>query len=422
VAGTLFSWAQPRTTAAAPTAQASRPIPARVDTVSTRIVTTLALAFSPDGARLAVLGFCSKEGKSLCVEVIDARSRRSVALLDTPSERAGLIGGALAFSPDGKLLAAGQHILRVWRTSDWQPAFDIPGPFSQGVYAADNVAALTFTGDSRLIAALYGNVWYPQTVDMSRRDQVGPLSDDRIAALRSGRVPSHFPVNIVGFFDTATGRQVADAYPTGGDPRSTGILSSAVIPIGDSSDIYVAWAKAEPSDAPPPLRLAYYAGRLGPGAAEPPISLPLIESATALAVSSDGATLFAGSSTGNTSGSFGPPTGTSELPRNNSPILIHRAGETTQTTSLPAGRVAALALTPRGDLISYSKTTSDKGPVQVWNPETGALIASYALPGFRGVLAEWSIGWAIDADHRLVAVSKQRMFGATDQLLILHVP
>ena len=399
-------------------AQASRPIPARVDRVSTRIVTTLALAFSPDGAHLAVMGFCNKELQSLCIEVIDARSWRSVAILDVPSERANLIGGALAFSPDGKLLAAGQHILRVWRTDDWRAAFDIPGPFSQGLYAADPVVALTFTGDGKLIAALYGRVWYPQTVKVSTPQQLVALSTARTDALRSGGVPSHFPVNIIGFFDTGAGRAIAVAFPTGRDPKSEGILSPAVTPIANSSDIYLAWAKALPSDASPPQTLAFYAGRVGPGTAEPPIPLPFVESATALAVSSDGATLVAGSSTGNRDSRFGPPTGTDELPRNNSPIVIHRAGETTPTTSPPAGKVLALALTPRGDLISSGKTGRYEGQAQVWNPETGDLTASYALNG----LDLWSVGWALDANHRLVAVSKQRIFGMTDQLLIFRVP
>lgn len=161
---------------------------------------------------------------------------------------------------------------------------------------------------------------------------------------------------------------------------------------------------------------------MGPSAAEPPSQLPFIESATALAISSDGATLIVGSSTGNRSSSFGPPTGASELPRNNSPSLIHRSGETTQTTSMPAGKVLALALTARGDLISYSKTTGDDGPVQVWNRQSGDLIASYAFSGFRGFDQGWSIGWDFDAAHRLVAISKPRILGVTDQLLILHVP
>jgi WD40 repeat protein len=394
-------------------------MPARVERVSTKIVTTLALAFSPDGGHLALLGFCDKQRQSLCVEVLDARSRRSVALLDVPSERAALAGGALAFSPDGKSLAAGQHILRVWRTSDWQPALDIPGPFARGTWAADVVIGLTFTGDSNSLAANYRGVWYPQTVEVRTRSQNADLYAARLAALRSGGTPSYFLVNLVSFYDAATGRKTADAYPVGHDPTSGGVLSPAVISIGTSSDLYVAWAKALSSDAPPPRTFAVYAGRIGPGAAEPPIPLPFIESATALAVSSDGATLVAGSSTGNRSSSFGPPTGTSELARNNSPILIRRAGETTATTSIPAGKVVAIALTPRGDVISASKTAGENGPVQVWNPQSGALLASYA---FSGVNPGYSSDWAIDAAHRVVAIAKQRAFGSTDQLLISRIP
>src|SRR5579859_6718131 len=237
IAAALLFWAQPYATDAAPVAQASRPIPARVDRVSTKIVTTLALAFSPDGGHLALLGFCNKERQKLCVEVIDARSRRSVAILDTPSERASLVGGALAFSPDGKLLAAGQHGLRVWRTGDWQPAFDIPEPFARGTWAADVVLALTFTGDGQSLATLYRGVWYPQTVKMSTRSQVANLDAARLTALRSGGTPSYFPVNLVSFYDVATGRKNADAYPTGRDPVSGGVLSPAVTPIANSSEI-----------------------------------------------------------------------------------------------------------------------------------------------------------------------------------------
>jgi WD40 repeat protein len=400
-------------------AQARRAIPARVDRVSTRIVTTLALAFSPDGGHLALLGFCNKEHQSLCVEVINARSWRSIALLDAPSERAALAGGALAFSPDGRSLAAGQHTLRVWRTSDWQAAFDIPGPFSRGTFAADVVFGMSFTGDSKSLAAIYRGVWYPQTVEVRTRSQIVDLDTARLAALRSGGTPSYFPVSLVSFYDAATGRKTTDAYPVGHDPRSGGVLSSAATPVGNSSDLYVAWGKAQPSDAPPPRGFAFYAGRIGPGTAEPPFPLPFIESATALTVSRDGATLIAGSSTGNRSSSFGPPKGTSELPRNNSPILIRRAGETTATTTIPAGKIVALALTPRGDLISASKTAGENGPVQVWNPQTGDLLASYA---FSGVNPGYSSDWAIDADHRVVAIAKQRAFGSTDQLLISRVP
>lgn len=419
MAGASFSLSQSHAADAAPMVQSPRPIPARINEVPTKIFSTIALAFSPDGARLALLGFCDAMRQRLCVEVLDTRSWRSVAFLDAPNGRPGLFSGALAFSPDGRLLAAGQLVLRTWRTSDWQPAFDIPGPFARGTWAANAVLGMTFTGDGKSIAALYRDVWYPQTVSGGARREIADLDIARLAALQSGRTPSYFPVNMVGFYDTVTGRQIAEAYPTGRNPAARPMLSSAVAQAGRGSDVYVAWAQVGPSDGPPPPKLTFYAGRVGPGAAEAPVSLAFLEVATALATSSDGATFVAGSSTGNRSSQFGPADGSSTLPRDNSPILIHGASGATQTTMPPAGGVAALALTPRGDLISCSKIAGEEGPVQVWAPKTGELVASYA---FNGLKPSQYLVCAIDADHRSIAIPQARGTSSPDQLLISHVP
>ncbi|THD59547.1 hypothetical protein [Phenylobacterium sp.] len=416
IVGLLLGWNRPSAANAAAPAPGVQPMAARTDKVSTRIFGAVGVTFSPDGERLALLGFCDTTRKRLCVEVFDTRSWRPVALLDTPSERPGIIGGAVAFSPDGRRLAAGQHVLRVWTTGDWRAAFDIPGPFARGVFAADVVIGMTFTGDGKSLAAVYRKAWYPQDVTVATRGQIVDIDAARLAAMRGGEAPPHFPVDMVSFYDAATGRTIADAYPVGRDPMRGGSIS-AVSPVGNSSDIYAAWSKAEASDGPPPRRLAFYAGRLGPDAAQPPVALPFLEPATALTASDDGAGFIAGTSTGDRQSGFPRASGdTGELPRNNDPILFHGVNGPASTATPPSGKVIALALTSKDDVISCNATAGENGPVQVWNPNTGALTASYA---FGGLSPYQYLACAIDPTRRAVAIPAEG--SGTEQLLIFHV-
>lgn len=101
------------------------------------------MAFSPDGRNLAVGGFFS-ETKNGGVDIFDAST----------GERVGGASGqprvrALAYRPDGKAIAsAGAGTLKIWSVSDGQELFNFP------VDSSEVVTSLSFSGDgSRLASA-----------------------------------------------------------------------------------------------------------------------------------------------------------------------------------------------------------------------------------------------------------------------------
>jgi WD40 repeat protein/DNA-binding SARP family transcriptional activator/energy-coupling factor transporter ATP-binding protein EcfA2 len=108
----------------------------------------LGLAFSPDGSRLAIpFGALSAEGGD-GVEVRDVRSGERLARLPVDSEVR-----AVAFSPDGRLLAGGQvdGAAPLWATDGWQR---VGAPLALREAAA---LAVAFSPDSRTLVTSHAD-------------------------------------------------------------------------------------------------------------------------------------------------------------------------------------------------------------------------------------------------------------------------
>ncbi|MDZ7618813.1 MAG: WD40 repeat domain-containing protein, partial [Patescibacteria group bacterium] len=141
-----------------------------------------ALAFSPDGRRLAVVGFPA------VVRVYDSESGR----LEQELAASGGDLRAVAFSPDGRQLAAAGRdgTVRIWCASDGTPLNELAAG-SRRVrameYSADG--ALLATGDDGGVV----RVWNPQTGSLTAEFAPRPgrvmtlcfCGPDRLAVARS---------------------------------------------------------------------------------------------------------------------------------------------------------------------------------------------------------------------------------------------
>jgi eukaryotic-like serine/threonine-protein kinase len=145
-----------------------------------------ALAFAPDGTRLAVSDWSnavrlwqlgereprlwatldgspsgisfSPDGKRLAAGSPDTRVFIWDVTADKPRKQANLAGHeqrpfALQFSPDGKLLASGSHnpVLRLWKWDDGEP--EAWAVLANEEAPSVGIASLAFSGDGKLLAA-----------------------------------------------------------------------------------------------------------------------------------------------------------------------------------------------------------------------------------------------------------------------------
>ncbi len=121
------------------------PLPAPWQSATTAVSRTL---FSPDGRTLAITrydtGSPAKASGQGAVELWDVASRTRLATHDITLYK----GGGLAFSPDGKTIAAttADGDISLWKLGVYGPGGTLPGPFEGG---ADSLA---FGADGRSLA------------------------------------------------------------------------------------------------------------------------------------------------------------------------------------------------------------------------------------------------------------------------------
>lgn len=103
------------------------------------------VTFSPDGRLLALASFDNK------ITILDAATKRVLTRLN--GYFTTIDSQALAFSPNGKLLAAADKgAVNLWRATDWQLSHRLEGESRAG-----NVLAMVFSPDGRTLASASNN-------------------------------------------------------------------------------------------------------------------------------------------------------------------------------------------------------------------------------------------------------------------------
>ena len=140
----------------------------------------LGLAYSPDGRTLAAL----LDGRILLIEIATGKIRSQLtfpAAGDVRTERGGIVPGALAFSPDGRTLAAGcsDGAVRRFDLRSGRELTPLPGHSSSVValcYAPDGKTLHSYSVEGQFFVwrVESGREWKPKT---------GPLPDDSLDVL-----------------------------------------------------------------------------------------------------------------------------------------------------------------------------------------------------------------------------------------------
>jgi dipeptidyl aminopeptidase/acylaminoacyl peptidase len=111
-------------------------------------------AWSPDGRLLAAAG------EAPSVFVWETAGHKLIQRLDGGAK--GLASGSrhsVAFSPDGKFLAAGIRSVRLWDTATWRQTRELDGPgINPGVPQPIGVQSLMFTPDGQSLVVSYNEL------------------------------------------------------------------------------------------------------------------------------------------------------------------------------------------------------------------------------------------------------------------------
>ncbi len=198
----IRAWIDAGARAGGPTAL--REVAVKIEKLPADFQPVLAVAGDRKSARLAV-----GRGPNIVITTVEgAEAGKPIAVLDGEGD----LVQSLAFSPDGKLLAAGGfREVVLWETASWKPKMRL-GPH------ADRVLALDFSPDGGLLAVAGGipsrtgevKIWQPGTGKLMRT--LSDVHSDAVYAVRfspdGARLATGAGDRMVHLFELASGARV----------------------------------------------------------------------------------------------------------------------------------------------------------------------------------------------------------------------
>lgn len=372
-------------------AQHQRQIVTGKEEISTGLDWVYRVAWSPDSRHFAVIGSKgSGDGKIYSVSVYDANTNKVIKT--HPIKQPGSIAGDIAFSPDGKYLAAGIGVITLWDAHTWQPVRDIEGPHERR-FVGGRVDSLAFSPDGKSLSVLYKSVTWPETVIIRTREEAAVWAKKEEAAkkdgtysekLAQGEILSHLPT--VMAFDVETKKrsfvQVAGMNPMSGQfGRFTANLVYTV------NGQYLLVSRRELHKLKPGEHhqeetfLEFRDPHTGQIVKEREGLHAM--GLTAIAVSPDGKYVATGTNTLSKTSILNPFTKNYDLIDNKDPVRLWNlaSGEKVMEYGQLRGAVKALAFSPNGNLLVSCQTDLEKKEtLWLWDVASGQLIERVTTP------------------------------------------
>jgi WD40 repeat protein/transcriptional regulator with XRE-family HTH domain len=334
--------------------------------------TVFAVAFSPDGKLLA-----SADGDGT-VRLWNPATRRPVGAPLRASARGGV--RAVAFSRDGKLLASGgaDGTVRLWNPATRRP---VGAPFQASAH--NGVTGVAFSRDGKLLASAGGDGTVRLWDLVTGRPVGAPLHATGssngawgVAFSPGGKLLASAGADgMVRLWDSATGRPIGAPLQTGSGPvggvRAVAFTSGGKLLASAGGDGTVRlWNPATGRPVGAPLQT-------GSGPAEGAFGVAF----------SPGGKLLASADGDGTVWLWNPATG-------------RPVGAPLQTGSGPVGGLRAVAFSPGGKLLAIAGAD---GTVRLWDLVTGRPVGAPLQPGSGP--AGGAVGVAFSPDGKLLASS-----------------
>lgn len=348
-------------------------------TINTALHGVTRMAFSHDGHLLAFLGYASVASTQASVTVFDARSRQLIRSLPVANASGVLIlKGGIAFSPDDSRLAFGAKEITVWDVGSWTVVAQVPGPFANGPFAADDLLGLAYTQDGQRIIAAYGRVWGPGDIKVWGRDDVVTLSTAARLARRNGQIPAAFQHPEVDVMDATTGMALKRIPIVRTGARGDhSLITSGLAVSEDGRAAYVALSDWEGLTATPPPRIMVARADLDHGQVSIIYERRQDDDFTALAVSSDQSSFATGEMVGNKHG-WRAEDGTWVSHETTDPVRIWNTSDGSLSSQLgpPIGAVRQLAFLQGRKGVFACQSSGKNNLMAVWDTKTRSMSAS----------------------------------------------
>lgn len=370
------------------TAQHQRQIVIGKREIPTELDWVYRVAWSPDSKHFAVIGSKGSGDHTIySVLVYDAKTEKVITAL--PIKQPGSITGDIAFSPDGKYLAAGIGIITVWDAQVWKWVRDFEGPYARG-FVGGSVECMAFNPDSKSIAVLYRSVVWPETLEIRTREEAAAWGQKEAASKKDhtfwekrakGEILKRF--STIMAFSVETAQRVfvqrgPDITPDGG-----GHFTANIAYTSDGQYLVVSrvehLAETKLKQKTPNRTNSFLELRDSQtGQLVREIPGTHVMEITASAISPDGKLAATGTTTGTRESSVSQP-----LIDNKDPLRLWNldTGEKVMEYGPLRGRVMALVFSPDGQLlISCQRDIEKKETMWFWDVASGQLLERVRTP------------------------------------------